>query len=242
MPQNNTAISFIEELKSFYAEKELGKLEKFFKGDDSQTKALGVKFGNVFNTAKQYVDLPLDEIEKLLESEFYEVRMGAVSIMDFQVQQKGTTEEQRKKLFELYLNRHDRINNWDLVDRAAKRVVGSYLHDFEKNHDILYRLARSENVWERRTAIVATTYFIAKKDLDDTFKIAEILIPDTHDLIRKATGSCLRECGKKDETRLRQFLDKHAAKMAAITISYATEKLDKQLKDHYKKQRTLNNS
>jgi len=112
---------------------------------------------------------PLAEIEKLLENKYYEVRMGAVSMMDFQARNKRITPEDRKALFDLYVRRHDRINNWDLVDRAAPYVVGGYLA--EKPRDVLYRLARSRNPWERRTAIVSTYFFIRSGDLDDTFRL-----------------------------------------------------------------------
>ena len=184
----DTIISFIEELQSHYQKEELDKLDKFYRGGDRLTNALGVKFGMVFKTAKKFVKMPVNEIECLLESNYYEVRMGAVSIMDYQVQRKRTTEEHRKALFILYLNRHDRIDNWDLVDRAAKRVIGAYLYDFSKDRNILYELARSKNVWERRTAIVATSYFITKNETEDTFNIAEILVNDKHYLIQKSVG------------------------------------------------------
>jgi 3-methyladenine DNA glycosylase AlkD len=149
---------------------------------------------------------PLAEIEKLLENKYYEVRMGAVSMMDFQARNKRITPEDRKALFDLYVRRHDRINNWDLVDRAAPYVVGGYLA--EKPRDVLYRLARSRNPWERRTAIVSTYFFIRSGDLDDTFRIAEILVNDKHELVQKAAGSWVREAGKRDQKRLLQFLEK----------------------------------
>ena len=130
--------------------------------------------------------------------------MGAVSIMDFQARAKRITPEQRQALFDLYIRRHDRINNWDLVDRAAPYVVGGYLAD--KPREILYQLARSRNPWERRTAIVSTYYFIRQGDLDDTFAIAEILVNDKHKLVQKAVVSWTREAGKKDPKRLARFL------------------------------------
>ena len=191
--------------------------------DSSDNKTLGVSFGKIFSLAKQFTDMPLDEIETLLESPYYEVRMGAVSIMDFQARAKKITPEQRKALFDLYLRRHDRINNWDLVDRAAPFVVGGYLAD--KPRKVLYKLARSKNPWERRTAIVSTYYFIRAGDLEDTFGIAEILRKDEHDLIQKAVGSWIREAGKKDQARLVSFLDKHSASMPRTMLRYAVEKL-----------------
>jgi len=171
------------------------------------------------------------EIEKLLESPVHEVRVGAVSIMDWQASSKKTPAERRKALFDLYLRRHDRINNWDLVDRSAPYVIGSYLSD--KPRAILYRLARSKNTWERRTAIVSTYYFIRQGDVADTFKIAEMLINDDQDLIHEATGGWVREAGKKDPQQLLSFLDKHAATMPRTTLRYAIERLDRKQRDHY---------
>ena len=134
-------------------------------------------------------------------------------------------------MFELYINRHDRINNWDLVDRSAPYVVGGYL--FDKPRDILYKLAVSENIWERRTAIVSTYYFIRKGAVDDTFKIAEILLNDGQDLIHKATGGWLRAAGAKDPKRLLSFLDTYAATMPRTALRYAIEHLDKKQRERY---------
>jgi 3-methyladenine DNA glycosylase AlkD len=187
----------------------------------------------IFELAKQYIPMPLDEIRKLLLSEFYEVRMGAVSIMDFQARDKKITPVKRKALFDLYISNHRQINNWDMVDRSAPYVVGGYLHD--KPRKILYKLAKSKNVWERRTAIVSTYFFIRQNDLDDTFNIAEILVNDQHDLIQKAVGSWVREAGKRDNRKLIDFLDRHAASMPRTTLRYAIEKLDRKLKDYYLK-------
>ena len=145
--------------------------------------------------------------------------------MDFKARAKNTSLEIKKDLFELYIKRHDRINNWDLVDRSAPYVVGGYL--FDKDRKMLYKLARSKNVWERRTAIVATYFFIRQNDLSDTFRIAEILVNDSHDLIQKAVGSWIREAGKKDKLLLIEFLDSHAESMPKTMLRYAIGKLDK---------------
>lgn len=226
-----TSAQFVEELSSFKFPEELGKAERFFRGDDGTTRSFGVKFGIVFDLAKKYKDLPLAEINILLDSDFYEVRMGAAAIMDFQAREKKLPEAQRKALYDLYLNRHDRLNNWDFVDRAAYNVIGRYLED--KPRDILYTLAKSDNVWERRTAIVSTYHFIKSGDLDDTFRIAEILVHDPHDLIQKAVGGWIREAGKKGESRLKAFLDQYAATMPRIMLQYAVEKLDKTTREFY---------
>ncbi len=228
---SRTAKEFIKELSRFKSDKELNKAQKFFKGNDGITKSFGVKFGDVFSTAKKFKDMSLEEINKLLDSDYYEIRMGAVSIMDFQAREKKVPATRKKELFDLYLSRHDRLNNWDFVDRASYNVIGRYLED--KPRDVLYQLAKSEDVWERRTAIVSTYHFIKSGDLDDTFAIAEILINDEHELINKAVGSWIREAGKRDEVRLKRFLDKHAASMPRVTLRYAIEKLDKGVKNHY---------
>jgi 3-methyladenine DNA glycosylase AlkD len=177
--------------------------------------------------------MPLKEIEILLDSDFYEIRMGAVSIMDFQAKHKKTTIQRKKELFELYLKRHNRLNNWDFVDRGAYNIIGEFLLD--KPREILYQLAISKNIWERRTAIVSTYAFIKKGQIDDTFKIAEILLNDEEELINKAVGSWIREAGKKDKIKLTDFLNQFAPTMPRVTLRYAIEKLDKQEKDFYLK-------
>ena len=191
---------------------------------------LGIRMGQVFALAKEFMDMPLDEVETMLESPFHEMRVGAVSIMDFQARSKKTTEARRKELFNLYIRRHDRINTWDLVDRSAIHVIGGYL--FEKPRKVLYKLAKSKKMPERRTAIVSTLYFIGKGDVDDAFKLAEIMLYDKEDLIHKANGWALRFAGDKDRKRLMKFLDKHAATMPRVTLRYALEHFDKKLREH----------
>lgn len=226
-----TADLFMHELEQHKNEVEIDRIKRFYKGPEQDGLCLGMNMRSVFQIAKDYTDMPLSEVETLLESRYYEVRMGAVSIMDFQAKRKNIPEDQRKALFELYVRRHDRINNWDFVDRAAYSVVGGYLLD--KPRDILYKMANSEHTWERRTAIVSTYAFIKQGDVDDTFRIAEILIHDKEDLIQKAVGSWVREAGKKDETKLKSFLDEHAETMPRVTLRYALEKLDKNTKKYY---------
>ena len=222
-------------MKTYQSSEELKKHHRYFEFDEDKSgkgdRFIGVRMGQVFALAKEFIDLPLEEIEKLLESPIHEVRAGAVSVMDFQARRKKTPENRRKELFDLYIKRHDRINNWDLVDRSAPYVVGGYL--FDKPRDILYKLARSKDPWERRTAIVSTYYFIRQGEVSDTFKIAELLINDNHDLVNKATGGWLRAAGSKDRQHLLRFLDKHAATMPRVSLRYAIEHLDKKQRDHY---------
>ena len=198
---------------------------------DKDDVIIGVRMGQVFALAKEFMNMPLDEVEALLESPIHEARVGAVSVMDFQARSKKTTDERRKELFNLYIRRHDRINTWDLVDRSAIHVVGGYLID--KPRKILYKLARSKEMSERRTAIVSTLFFIGRGDMDDAFKIAEMLLKDDHDLIHKAAGWVLRFVGDKDRKRLVEFLDAHTATMPRVTLRYALEHFDKKQRDYY---------
>jgi 3-methyladenine DNA glycosylase AlkD len=199
-------------------------------GDDVEL-SIGARMGDVFALAKEFTQMPLDEVEVLLDSAVHEVRVGAVSIMDFQGRSKRTPPKHRKELFDLYIGRHDRINTWDLVDRSAPHVVGRYL--FDKPRDILYKLARSKAVWERRTSIVATYYFIRQDDTAETFKLAEVLVNDDHDSMHKAVGGWVREAGKRDPAGLLDFLDRFAATMPRTALRYAVEHLDEAQRHHY---------
>jgi 3-methyladenine DNA glycosylase AlkD len=227
--QDFTAKRFVEELKT-YASPEAAKAHSHLASGEEDL-IMGVRMGQVFELAKQFIEMPLEEIEILLDSQIHEVRVGAVSIMDWQARSKKTPADRRKELFDLYIRRHDRINSWDLVDRSAVYVVGSYL--FDQPRDILYKLARSKDTWERRTAIVATLYFIGKGEVDDAFKIAEDLLKDDQEFIHKATGWALREAGKKDRQKLLRFLDQYAATMTRIALRYAIEHFDQEQRDHY---------
>ncbi len=224
-----TADEFLKRLKALRSPA-VAKSHSHLAGEEGNS-ILGVRMGQVFALAKEFIDTPLDEVEKMLESPIHEMRVGAVSIMDFQARSKKTTAERRKELFDLYIRRHDRINTWDLVDRSAPYVVGSYL--FNKPRKVLYKLARSKKMPERRTAIVSTLYFIGKGDVEDAFKLAETLLHDKEDLIHKANGWALRFAGDKDRGQLLRFLDKHAASMPRVTLRYATEHFDKKQRDYY---------
>ena len=226
MSMTPTAQRFVEELEVYRSPEQREKYQRYFKTGEGDH-FIGVRMGQIFALAKEFIEMPPGEIEELLESSVHEVRAGALSIMDKQGRSNKTPESRRKELFDLYLRRTDRVNNWDLVDLGAPYVVGRYL--FGKPRDVLWELARSENVWERRTAIVSTSYFIRQGDVNDTFEIAEILLGDDHDLIHKATGGWLREAGKNDRQRLLRFLDGYAATM----LRYAIEHLDGEQRAHY---------
>jgi len=239
MPPSNqtilTASQFVKKLNSYRSAAELKKYHRYFVFDEKKAgdgdQFIGVRMGKVFGLAKEFIDMPPNEIEKLLESPIHEVRAGGCSIMDKQARSKKTSDQRRTELYDLYMRLHDRINNWDLVDLACIHVVGGYLQD--KPRRTLYKLARSKNTWERRTAIVSTAYFIRQRDVDDVFRIAEILLHDKEDPIHKATGWMLRFAGDKDCQRLMRFLDKHAAIMPRVALRYTIEHLDKKQRDRY---------
>ena len=200
-------------------------LQRFFKtgkgeyGEDDIF--IGLRVPQTRKIAKQFNNLALPEIEKLLESPVHEHRLAALVIMTNQA--KKADDSHKKTLYDLYLKRTDRINNWDLVDISCREVVGGYLMD--KSRAPLYKLAKSKDLWERRIAMVSTWQFIREGQLDDTFAIAELLLYDTHDLIHKAVGWMLREAGKKDEAALKEFLDARAITMPRTALRYSIERL-----------------
>jgi len=235
MPESLTAEKFIEAMNRHQSNDELEKIQRYFKtgkGEYGEGDVfMGIRMGTLFELAKEYVAMPTEEILLLLQHPIHEVRAGALSIMDKQARSAKTSEVARKDLYDLYLENHDRINNWDLVDLAAPYVIGGYLRD--KPKDILYTLSRSSNLWERRTAMVATYYFIRQKEVDETFAIAEILLSDDEDLIHKAVGGGLRWAGDKNPAKLQTFLDLHAPTMPRTMLRYAIEKLPPDLRAHY---------
>jgi 3-methyladenine DNA glycosylase AlkD len=236
-PLNPTAAEFAAKMESYRSPAEAMKLMRYFKTGEGEYGEgdvfMGVRMGQIFALAKAYINLPAEEIDKLLDSPIHEIRTGALSIINQQARLKKTPMSQRKVLYDLYLRRTDRINNWDLVDICAPYVVGGYLYLSGEPRDVLYELAKSENVWERRTGIVATGYFIKQGDLADTFKIAEILLGDKHDLIHKATGWMLRSAGQINRPLLQNFLEKYAATMPRTMLRYSLEHFDKPLKSYY---------
>lgn len=235
-----TAKAFVERLKALQSDAELKKIQRYFKSGVGEygagDKFMGVKMGNLFALAKEFAGMPVKELEKLLESPIHEVRAGAISIMDKESRNKKIEANRLEEMYKLYMRRLDRVNNWDLVDLGCLYMTGSYL--FNRSHAVLYKLARSKNIWERRTAILSTCYFIRQRDVTDTFKIAELLVNDKEDLIHKATGWMLRFAGDKDKLKLRNFLDKYAATMPRTLLRYSIEKLDKKQRGYYMNMKT----
>ena len=197
----------------------------------------GVGMGQIFGLARECMDMAPAEIERLLESPTHAVRVGAVSVMDFQARtgQKKTPEERHRELFELYLRRHDRIDTWDLVDRSAIWVVGEYLVD--KPRDVLYELAASDRPMERRTAILATFAFIRRDQLDNRVPDRRAVVANPEDTVHKAVRWMLREAGKQIRTseRVSRNAQRHAP---GGWYRYAIEEPDKPTRDRYLAVRT----
>ncbi len=185
----------------------------------------------IFALAKEYQVMPVSEVVKLLRDENNDHRLGAVSILDWKARSKKTSAKEKEDAYSAYMDNHKWIDDWGLVDRAAPYVVGGYLYGKDKKP--LYDLAKSKAPMERRTSIVSTYYFIRKNEIEDTFNIAEILVTDTDEFVQKAVGSWIREAGKRNQEKLRSFLDEHATKMSRITLRYAIEKFDKETRGHY---------
>lgn len=190
---------------------------------------LGITVPVLRQVAKQYRDLSLSEIRKLIRSAIHEERLLALILMVNRFDRAA--EPERGALFRCYLASTRFINNWDLVDLSAPNIVGAYL--LERDRGILARLARSRNLWERRIAMVATHAFIRRKEFGDTFRVARILLRDRHDLIHKATGWMLREVGKRDAAAEEAFLRRHGRVMPRTMLRYAIERFPETCRRRY---------
>ena len=192
---------------------------------------LGLTVPRQREIAKKYPDLSLSQIQQLLNSKYHEFRLCALLIL---ISKYNKSDEKTKaKIVTFYLKNTKRINNWDLVDLSAEYILGSYL--LERDKSVLYKLAKSQNLWERRIAIIATFFFIRKNQFTDTLKIAQILLGDKHDFIHKAVGWMLREVGKRNEVLLIKFLDKFKGKMPRTALRYAIERFNQQKRLSYLK-------
>lgn len=220
---------------AFHKNKEKAKLlAGFFKTGRGQYGEGDVFWGLTVPTsrmiAKKYKDITFKEVSILLKNKVHEVRLIAILIL-VQKYQTGIISE-KKKIVDFYLKNTKHINNWDLVDLSASRILGDYLFD-KNDKNILLKLANSKNLWEQRISMISTLYFISKKELDWTFKIAKMFLNHKHDLMHKATGWMLREAGKKDEKALRNFLDINIANMPRTMLRYAIERFPEKLRLEY---------
>ena len=180
---------------------------------------LGLTVPQCRETAIKFKTLSLNDVESLLNSKIHEERLISLLIL---VHNYEKSPEKRKEIFDFYINHLKFVNNWDLVDLSASRIMGNYLLDKDKL--ILYNLAKSRNLWEKRVSIISTLAFIYNNKFEDTLKITAVLMQDKHDLIHKACGWMLREVGKKDKSALVLFLKKHYKLMPRTMLRYSIER------------------
>ncbi len=197
---------------------------------------LGLTVPQQRQVAKQYLNLPLSELQSTIQTNIHEQRQTTLIILVNQYQNalKQNNQSKQQAIYQFYLNNTKWINNWDLVDLSAPTIIGNYL--FDKDRSILYQLAKSSNLWEKRIAIVATYTFIRNNQFQDTLEISKLLLNDQHDLIHKAVGWMLREVSKKDQPVFEQFLKDHLKQLPRTTLRYAIERFpEKKRKDYLKK-------
>ncbi|MGD9278446.1 MAG: DNA alkylation repair protein [Desulfobacterales bacterium] len=208
-------------------------LQRFFKtgpGEYGEGDVfLGVRVPELRKLVKEYQDITLKEVMQFLRSSIHEERMFALLILVSKYS-KGN-ETVKKRIYELYLQHTKFINSWDLVDGSAQHIVGAFLMD--KSKKPLYRLAKSNSLWERRIAILSTFYFIKHHNFSETIKISKILLRDEQDLIHKAVGWMLREIGKRDITTEEIFLKKYYKSMPRTMLRYAIEKFPESKRQKY---------
>ncbi len=210
-------------------------LSKFFKtgpGEYGEGDIFwGIRVPQIRSIACQSWNLPLSELDGLLRDPVHECRLCAALII-VEKYQKGD-EKIKKTCFQFYVSHLTAINNWDIVDLTASKIIGDYLFRNPRERKLLSRLAKSKNLWERRIAIVATHEFIKNGDFDNTFAIAKLLLKDPHDLIHKAVGWMLREVGKCDHDAEIQFLNEYCTMMPRTALRYAIERFPEKLRQHY---------
>jgi len=209
-------------------------LLRFFKTGPGQygegDRFLGVVMPKIRKIVKSHRDTADKDILLLLSSPFHEERMTALLILDDQYQRGDLS--RKNTIYDLYLANAPKINNWDLVDLTAQYIIGAHLYGNDTS--ILTKLALSENLWERRIAMLSTFHFIRQGESQEALCIAELLIHDRHDLIHKAVGWMLREIGKRCSREIEcRFLDKHAAHMPRTMVRYAIEHFPDTLKRKY---------
>jgi 3-methyladenine DNA glycosylase AlkD len=195
---------------------------------------LGVPTASVRKIAKEFAHLPLTDIRRLMQSAVHDERSLANEILCRQF--RKSDEAGQKKIFDFYIRNRKLIREWDGVDGSALYIVGPWL--LTRDKALLYELAQSPRLWDRRIAIVSTWWFIRKGHVEDTFALAEILLHDPEDLIQKATGWMLREAGKKDLRALEGFLRRHHASMPRTTLRYAIERFSPEKRQSYLRTRT----
>lgn len=241
---NTTAAEALRALESQRNPDKAAFFQRFFRCGPGQygegDRFLGLTVPQVRAVLAQYRTLPLDECVTLLQSPYNEARLLALLILVAQYQRKQATGSERQAVFDTYLAHRQRVNNWNLVDASAPAIVGGHL--LRRDRTLLYTLALSPVLWDRRMAVLASFAFIRAGDFSATLRLCEQLLGDREDLMHKACGWMLREVGKRDETALRSFLDTHAAHMPRTMLRYALEKLAPPVRAAYMARRIGNST
>jgi len=186
---------------------------------------IGVMVPDIRKVAKKYKDIALKELQKLIKSKIHEERLCAALIL--------TYKKLNREIADFYLRNTEHLNNWDIIDLTAPKILGKWMIDYPNERKILYKFAKSKSLWERRISILSTFTFIREKDFKDSLAIAEILLKDEHDLIHKAVGWMLREIGKRDQEIEEKFLKKYYKKMPRTMLRYAIERFEETKRKSY---------
>jgi 3-methyladenine DNA glycosylase AlkD len=229
----------LENLKNTSKSEILGRFFKTGKGEYGEGDVFwGISVPQQRLISKNYYDLSLQDIGELLNHKVHEVRLTAALVLVGKYEKSNNLDD-RKKIYQFYYDKLERLNNWDLIDLSVYKILGHYLFHYESKKEaisVLGRLAKSHNLWRRRAAMVATFYFIKSGRYQETFKIANLLISDKHDLIAKAIGWMLREVGKRvSEEVLCLYLNKNYKRLPRVSLRYAIERLDSEKKMKYMK-------
>jgi 3-methyladenine DNA glycosylase AlkD len=208
---------------------------RFFKSGPGEygegDKFLGISVPNCRTIAKQHQEQSLNDLKKLISSKYHEERLVALLILIIQYQ-KGD-QKTKQIIYNFYLQNTQYINNWDLVDLSCYKIIGNHLLD--KDRQILCKLAKSKDLWEKRIAIISTYAFIKQDQFKPTLEISKVLLKDSHDLIHKAVGWMLREVGKKDKRVEEKFLKVYYQSMPRTMLRYAIEKFPENIRQQYLK-------
>ncbi len=219
--------SFAERYKTFF---KTGKGE-YGEGDIF----IGVPVPEIRRIVKKYYDIPFKELQKLLENKIHEYRFAGLVILNKQMERaiKKKNSKTIQKITSFYLKNTRNINNWDLVDISCPNIIGVNILFDEKERKILYTLAKSKDVWEKRISVVSTLKLVRAGNISDAIKLCKIHLYDEHNLINKAVGWVVREIGKQDEKELIKFLEKYSSTMPRTTLRYAIERLDKNKRKYF---------
>jgi 3-methyladenine DNA glycosylase AlkD len=228
----------LNELHSYAQPEKVPDFLRYFKTGPGQygegDRFLGIKMPNIRKVVKKFhYQLPIEIIEELLYSSYHEERMLAVLFLVAQYKTKRYPLDKKQEIFDCYINNRNQINNWDLIDVTAPHIVGVHLLDKDKS--LLYQLAKSDNLWDKRLSIISTFAFINNHEYQDTLDIADILLHDDHDLIHKAVGWAIRNVGIKDLNVELLFLKNRYKSMPRTMLRYAIEKFPEDLRQRYLK-------